>query len=184
MSSAEWQAPPAALDDDAALLAAVINVYRAQYHKWFEGALNCNPRLPVEARAQRRIEQWRVLLLLTPWMLARLFVPTTAPAIAVPPDWSAAARGERDDTVIGPAVSFTLLDTVQKAHLNYHPRLGHYLLQPLALAMEEYADADQVFAAWNEVIRTRDENIRKMNRDCPLQAEISRRELFTGRRDD
>ena len=44
--------------------------------------------------------------------------------------------------------------------------------------MEQYRSADEGFAAWNEVIRTRDENMARMQRDCPWQKEVSRREFF------
>ena len=48
----------------------------------------------------------------------------------------------------------------------------------MCLDLEPYRDAAAVFEAWNRVIRTRDENMEKAGRDCPLQKEISRRELF------
>jgi hypothetical protein len=44
--------------------------------------------------------------------------------------------------------------------------------------MKPYPSADAVFEAWSQVIRIRDENMEKAKRDCPLQKEISRRELF------
>jgi hypothetical protein len=72
-----------------------------------------------------------------------------------------------------------LLSQDQLAHLNYHPALGHYLLQPLCLDMEPYVEGDEVFRAWSEVIRIRDANMEQARRDCPLQKEISRRELFS-----
>ncbi|WP_420825161.1 hypothetical protein [Thiospirillum jenense] len=63
-------------------------------------------------------------------------------------------------------------------HLNYHVKLGHYLLQPLCLRMEDYTDANAVFNEWGAVIQIRDTNLAQTQRDCPLQREISRRELF------
>ena len=42
----------------------------------------------------------------------------------------------------------------------------------------KYHDADAIFEDWNQVIRTRDENMEKARRDCPMQKEISRRELL------
>jgi hypothetical protein len=75
-------------------------------------------------------------------------------------------------------VILAILGQSQQAHLNYHPLLGHYLLQPIALNMEPYASPEAVFEEWNQVIRTRDENMEKHRRDCPWQKEVSRRELF------
>ena len=182
MNHVEWQLPPVELADDDALLRAVAAIYMDSYRRHFADGLNVNPRLPVETRALRRIGPWRLFLLLTPWMLARLlFHDGTAP-IDVPAEWSAATRGASDDVGIGPAVSFTLMESAQKAHLNHHPLLGHYALQPLVLAMERYTDADEVFAAWDTVIRTRDENMKRMNKHCPMQKEISRREFLSGGR--
>jgi hypothetical protein len=80
--------------------------------------------------------------------------------------------------MLGPNLRFDLLGQPQQAHLNFHSRLGHYLLQPICLDMKPYRDADAVFEAWNQVIHIRDENMEKARRDCPLQKEISRRELF------
>ena len=137
-----------------------------------------NLALPVEIRALRRIDTWRVLLLLTPWMLARLLFPDEEPELEIPPGWSADERRNADYIVLGPSLGIDLLGQSQQAHLNYHPRLGHYLLQPICLDMKPYASADAVFEAWNQVIRIRDENMEKARRDCPLQKEISRRELF------
>jgi hypothetical protein len=45
--------------------------------------------------------------------------------------------------------------------------------------MEPYVEGDEVFRAWSEVIRIRDANMEQARRDCPLQKEISRRELFS-----
>ena len=182
MNATDWQPIPAELADDAALSRLVEELYRDQYRRWHQDSMTANPALPVTTRALRRIGPWRVMLLLTPWMFTRLFIHDERAPLEVPVGWSANQRGERDDTVIGPAVTFTLFDTPQKAHLNYHHRLGHFLLQPLVMAMEQYATADSVFAAWDEVIRTRDENMKRMQAQCPMQENISRREFLGGLR--
>lgn len=180
MIRSEWQPTPAGLARDAALLDAVEAVYRDQHRHRFADEANANPLLTVQTRALRRIDEWRVFLLLTPWMLARLFFHDGAAPLAVPPDWSAAARGDRDDTVIGPALTFTLHNGPQQAHLNFHAHLGHYLLQPLMLAMHGYTSPEAVFAAWDQVIKVRDENMARMRKCCPMQEEISRREFLSG----
>jgi hypothetical protein len=82
--------------------------------------------------------------------------------------------------VLGPRLAFDLLGQPQQAHINYHPRLGHYLIQPICLDMQPYLAPAVVFEAWNQVIRIRDENMERARRDCPLQREVSRRELFRG----
>ena len=137
-----------------------------------------NMNLPIQQRAFRRIEGWRALLLLTPWMLARLLFPDDTPPLEIPGGWSADERQGVDYLVLGPRLDFMQLGQPQQAQLNSDPALGHYLVQPICLDLAPYRDAAAVFEAWNQVIRTRDENMEKARRDCPLQKEISRRELF------
>lgn len=178
MTDTAWQACPPELAEEDALAAAVLEVHRAILQGQLAGDPMLNLSLGIEQRALRRIEGWRVLLLLTPWMLARLLFPDEPPALPLPAGWSADERRNADYLVLGPRVAFDLLGQPQQAHLSYHPALGHYLLQPLCLNMEPYRDAEAVFEQWNQVIRTRDENMEKARRDCPVQKEVSRREFF------
>jgi hypothetical protein len=178
----EWQLTPQELEEDEALKQAVIDVHEAIYRDYFLDELLVNHQLPIEVRALRRAEGWRLLLLLTPWMLVRLYLPDTAPEIPIPDNWSGEQRRNAPHIVIGPGVTFELLGTQQKAHLNYHPRLGHYLMLPLIQSMENFASPDEVYSAWNEVIKTRDENVKKLKRHCDWQEEVSRREFFRGLR--
>jgi hypothetical protein len=168
----------AELKADGALVQAVLEVHTGILRSYLAADPMLNLGLPVEVRALRRIDVWRVLLLLTPWMLARLLFPQGAPGFEIPPGWSLEERRNADYCVLGPNLGFDLLGQPQRAHLNFHPRLGHYLLQPICLDMKPYGSADAVFEAWSQVIRIRDENMEKASRDCPLQKEISRRELF------
>ncbi len=173
-----WHRCPPELREDEPFLAAVTELHRELYRQHFSHDPAVNPALGVEIRAFRHTGEWRIFLLLTPWMLTRILVPDRDPGVVIPPAWQAGARREEEFQLLGPTVSVDLLGQRQSAHLGYHPQLGHYLLQPLAMNMEEYRSADEVFAAWNEVIRTRDENMAKMQRDCPWQKEVSRREFF------
>lgn len=178
MTDPNWQTYPADLADDKALTAAVLDIHQAILRGQMAADPMVNLNLPIQQRAFRQIERWRVLLLLTPWMLSRLLFPSTPPALKIPEDWSAAERQDADYLLLGPRIGFQLLGQPQQAHLNFHPRLGHHLLQPICLNMEPYPDAEAVFEEWNQVIRTRDENMEKAKRDCPLQKEVSRREFF------
>lgn len=174
----DWQPTPPELAEDTALSAAVVEVHQALLDGPLARDPMLNHRLSLQERALRRIEDWRVLLLLTPWMLARLLFPDRPPEWALPSGWAADERGDADYQILGPSLTIELLGHRQQAHLNHHPRLGHYLIQPLCLNMDGYADADAVFESWNQVIRTRDENMERAKRDCAMQREISRRELF------
>lgn len=173
-----WQGLPPELAEDDALGQAVLEAHRDILREQLAGDPMLNMALPVELRALRRVDLWRVLLLLTPWMLARLLFPARPPELEIPPGWSSGERRNADYLVLGPNLGFDLLGQPQKAHLNYRHQLGHFLLQPICLDMKPYKNADAVFEAWDQVIHTRDENMEKAKRDCPLQKEISRRELF------
>lgn len=175
---AAWCLCSEELTEDQALSAAVVAVHERILTETLAGDPMLNLALPIEVRALRRVEDWRVLLLLTPWMLARLLFPDRPPSLALPEGWSAAERADAEYLVLGPRLNFALFGQSQQAHLGYHDRLGHYLMQPLCLNMETYRDADAVFERWSEVIRVRDENMEAARRDCPMQKEISRRELF------
>lgn len=166
------------LQDDQALSEKVIAIHAELLTARLAGDPTLNLNLPIQVRALRRIGDWRALLLLTPWMLARLFFPTRLPGIELPVGWSADERERAEYQVLGPRVRFEILGQTQQAHLGYLKGLGHYLLQPVCLNMEPYANAEAVFAAWSEVIRVRDENMSALRQECALQREISRRELF------
>lgn len=182
MTSHHWQSVPNELKDDEALLSAVVEEHRLIYDKYFRGDLEVNHQLPVMTHAFRHLNQWRVFLLLTPWMLARLFVPDNPPDIEVPAEWRAETRKGLPYTVIGPTFNLDLLTGKQQAHLNYSVAIGHYLLHPLILSMASYRTPDEVFRAWNQVIEARNENIKKMQKQNPQHEEISRREFFSGMR--
>ncbi len=171
-----WQTYPEPGDSKKQLLDTVLEVYHDLYRSHFKGALLVNDTLPLQIRAYRKTEKWSIFLLLTPWMMSRIFITEIDPGIEPPADWAA---GERDFVVLGPIHTFSILGEDQKAHLNYHPRLGHYLIQPLVQSMEGYPDADSVFTAWKEVIDRRDRFIREQRRECAWQQEVSRREFFT-----
>ena len=110
--------------------------------------------------------------------MARVFLPERDPGLSIPTGWSVSERNAAPFLVIGPQVNFTILGGEQKAHLNYLPELGHFLLQPLVQSMEQYDSADAVFAAWDEVIKTRDRVMEEHKRECGWQREVSRREFF------
>uniref|UniRef100_A0A450RX67 [NiFe] hydrogenase assembly chaperone, HybE family n=1 Tax=Candidatus Kentrum sp. DK TaxID=2126562 RepID=A0A450RX67_9GAMM len=173
-----WETPLAALEDTA-FVRAVEEAFADIYRTWFSREIELvNHQLPILVRALRRVEPWRVFLLVTPWMLARVFIPYKTPSIAIPEDWRGNARADKPYTVIGPVVTMVVKETTEKAHINYHPGIGHYLVQPLIQSMETFASPGEVYEAWNNVIRVRNENIRKLNRRCNWQEDVSRREFF------
>ena len=173
-----WKLGSSPQHDDAAVIAAVCGSFGEIYAHQFAGEFQVNHNLPIEIRAFRRNDGWCVFLLLTPWMMARVFLPERDPGLAVPPGWSAEERASARFIVIGPQLEFIMLGETLKAHLNYLPELGHFLLQPLALSMQPYASASEVFAAWDEVIKKRDQVMEEQKRECGWQKEVSRREFL------
>lgn len=179
MPESVWQVESLARKDDQSVIDAVTRCFGEVYQQHFSGEWMVNHDLAVEVRAFRRSDGWCVFLLLTPWMMARVFLPERDPGLGIPGGWSAAERSAEPFFVIGPLLDFTILDGHQKAHLNYLPELGHFLLQPLVQSMESYETADEVFSAWGEVIRTRDRVMEAQQRECGWQKEVSRREFFS-----
>ncbi len=175
---ADWVSGPIASMDDDALIEAVVARFQSIFDDQFTDAIGVNAALPVEVRGLRRTEGWRIFLLLTPWMMSRLFVPERKPALPVPDEWCAEVRSDSPYEVMGPALDVDLLGNRQRAHINFDLSLGHYLIQPLVLAVEKYDSADAVFQAWNEVILKRLQVMEETQRECPWQREVSRREFF------
>ena len=178
MTQSHWHLCSPTLDDDDRFLEAVVDLHEGLYRKYFLDDPMTNAAIGFQLRAFRHIEGWRLVLVLAPWMLSRLLVPTRDPELEIPEAWRAENRTDADYVLLGPKLSFHLLETPQTAHLNFHPTLGHYLLQPIVLAMTGYQSPDEVFQAWNHVIQTRDENMEKLRKDCAWQKEVSRREFF------
>jgi hypothetical protein len=173
-----WKLGESPKRDDQAVIAAVIKSFGDIYTRYLSTEFLVNHDLPIEIRAFRRSDGWCVFLLLTPWMMARVFLPEHVPGLAVPSGWSADERTSAPFLVIGPQLEFTMLGETLKAHLNYLPELGHFLLQPLVQSMKPYESAGAVFAAWDEVINKRDQVMEEQKRECGWQKEVSRREFL------
>lgn len=172
-----WQILDSTMSDEAAIN-TVIAVFTELYQTYFINELLVNHHLPVEVRAFRHTDIWRIFLLLTPWTLARIFLPERQPKIPLPADWQAEKRLAEPILVIGPAISLPILGGKEQAHLNYHAKLGHYLIQPLIQSMAPFNTPQAAFDAWNEVITTRNQVIAEQQRRCDWHQEVSRREFF------
>ncbi len=165
-------------DNDEEIINKVIGVFTELYKTHFMDELLVNHHLPIEIRAFRHTDVWCIFLLLTPWTLARFFLPERDPGLKLPPGWRAEERATAPLTVIGPAMPVDILGGREQAHLNYHPKLGHYLIQPLIQSMEQFKTPEEAFHAWNEVIKTRNRVIEEQKKQCNWHKEVSRREFF------
>lgn len=162
--------------DDENLITGVIEAFSRLYRIYFVHDLLVNHHFPIEIRAFRHTDIWRIFLLLTPWTLARVFIPTKSPKIELPFGWTAVERLGAPITLIGPTVSFEILSGTERAHICYHPVLGHYLMQPLIQSMETFATPEDAFRAWNEMISC--PQAEQPCKKCEWQQELSRREFF------
>lgn len=132
-----------------------------------------NPDLPVMIRSFRRVESWRIFILLTPWMLSRILSPVQDPELRIP---QVETKGtESTGWALGPRIAITLLGQRQDAHLQYTPDTGHFLLQPLMLGMAKHRSAEEVFQRWGDVVRARE----KVRENIRWQQNVSRREMFS-----
>ena len=121
------------------------------------GGWGLNPKLTVEVRGLKRIDTWLTGFVLTPWMLAQLYIPLQAPEWPLDPAWMPEARTSEPYVVIGPQQQIEFGGQRVQAFLNFHPQLGHYYLQPLVQSMAQYCNNAAAFEAWAEVIRFRQE---------------------------
>ena len=175
----KWQLLPSHLQSDMRFQMALLVAHRRIYDRWFAEEPSSNPQLGFHLRGYRRSANWRILLMLTPWMLSRLLFPEQTPDIVIPQGWSAHEQRGSDYQWLGPVVRLDWDDRELKAHLNYQETLGHYLLQPLALDMRPYASPDAAFQVWDDSIKRKDANLQRRQRNRDWQTEGLRLELLT-----
>ncbi|PVV15632.1 MAG: hypothetical protein B6D77_01710 [gamma proteobacterium symbiont of Ctena orbiculata] len=178
MHETTWQLLPRELDDDKRFKQALLDVHHEIYDEYFHDDPLINNRLGFHLHAYRRTSGWRVVLILTPWMLSRLLFPENDPHIVIPEGWSGEERCGTDYQVLGPSLRLGWSGNYMQSHLNFHSRLGHYLLQPILMNMQNYDSPKQAFKAWNGAINTRDKSMQRIRRDCPWQEEVSRLEFL------
>ncbi|WP_321323135.1 [NiFe]-hydrogenase assembly chaperone HybE [Thiomicrorhabdus sp.] len=154
----------------------IIDVFENTYHKNFEEEwMGVNHNLNVELRGLKFVDGWVTGFLLTPWMLCNIYIPVLQqPEISIEAEWLAQQRANQDYVVIGPLKSFVIGGSSQKANLNYHPQLGHYLLQPLVQIMDKYANNESAFDAWSEVIAFRKAHYEKIEREALAKTELDK----------
>jgi hypothetical protein len=151
-----------------------------------DAMMGINHKLKAEIRGWHVKDNWAMGVLLTPWMLTKIYIPLTTPeTISIPTGWSAEERQAMPYVVIGPLTTLTIDEQTHTVHLNYYPKLGHYAVQPLVQKMDSYADNEAAFAAWGEVLAFRKEYRAKLQAEtenaAQKAAEIdkSKRNLLT-----
>ncbi len=135
-----------------------------------------NPSLSTCTRAFREVDGWKMFLLLTPWRLVRILIP--------PPDHEEMAQwleqaNPSSASALGLLVRLNVQGSPRKVHIQFDERLGLHFMEPLVMNMSGYCNNEELFAAHERVIVTRDSIMKKTGRSCTTQTEISRRELFS-----
>ena len=158
MAETQWQQLPPEWRQDKPFQEALLTLHREIYHRFFNDASPVNDKLGFHLHTYRRNNRWRTVLILTPWMMSRLLFPEQDPHIIIPQGWSGEDRYDTDYQILGPSLRLGWSGNQMQAHLNYHVRLGHYLLQPITLNMQGYSSPEQVFNVWRAKIDNLDKN--------------------------
>ncbi|MEJ2480178.1 MAG: [NiFe]-hydrogenase assembly chaperone HybE [Acidihalobacter sp.] len=153
-SSCNWQLPHGASARERfdRLLAVVQRTGAAE----LAGRAYVNSAVGYEWRGLTVSDDWAEAYVLTPWMLARAYVPLSNPSIPLPAGWEAQVRAQQPFQLIGPAMVVVLGEEMHRLHLQWLPGYGHLLLQPLVQNLPRFTDAAEVWAAWDGVLAARD----------------------------
>lgn len=147
MPDTGWQTLPQHLHSEMRFNLAVLIAHRQIFDQHFATDPSVNRALGFHLNGYRQQGLWRIIQILTPWMLANLWFAESTPEIAL----SESQRAKADNQPLGPAIDLPEVLCGGKAHLNYHPTLGHYLVQPIHLDLADHDDAQSVFEALSEV---------------------------------
>jgi hypothetical protein len=167
----DWQLTDSA--QQAVLPALLESTFAKLYNDDFADAMmGINHKLKVEVRGWHRKDDWAMGVLLTPWMLTKVYIPLSIPKdLDIPAGWSADERQNAAYVVIGPLMNLMIDGQAHAVHINYHPQLGHYAVQPLVQKMNSYVDNEAAFAAWGEVLTFRKEYRAKLQAEAEQAAQ-------------
>lgn len=139
--------------------AIITQAFATLYSDDFANAMmGINHSLTTEVRGWHEKADWGMGVLLTPWMLTKVYVPLKTAVlddIATPESWTTDERLNQPYVVIGDLMPLTIDEQTHQTYINHHPDIGHYWLQPLVQNMARYSDNDAAFAAWGEVLAFR-----------------------------
>jgi hypothetical protein len=172
-----WQLPQGASAQER--FDQLLAVFRYTGDVELAGRSYMNPAVGYGWRGLSERDDWADGYVLTPWMLARVYLPLTRPAIDLPADWEAQARTGQPFQLIGPAMDVAVGEELHRLHLQWLQGYGHLLFLPLVQNLSRFADADEVWAVWDGVLAARDRN--REERLAALQqrdAAIDRREFL------
>lgn len=152
--SVNWQLPRGACAQER--FDRLLGALRGMGGTELAGRAYVNPAVGYEWRGLTASEGWNEAYVLMPWMLARVYLPLSAPDIALPVGWRSQVRREQPFQLIGPALDVVVGKQLQRLHLQWLPDYGHLLLQPLVQNLPRFDGPAQVWAAWDGVLAARD----------------------------
>jgi hypothetical protein len=139
-----------------------------------------NSQLEVHAEEAGHQDGWYAVLLLTPWMALRAFLPDDP---RNPRSLVAAEELEVDSdgrVVVGSEVTLPVAGIRRTLEVAYDPRVGHHLVEMLAQDMRDFADGDQALAWLRRAAAARDSGEAEAAPSRPAERRVSRRDLFRG----
>ena len=145
MPETTWQILPQHLHSEMRFNLALLIAHRQIFDRYMAGDALVNKALGFHLYGYQQQGIWRQIQILTPWMLARLWFSDSPPDIPVPEN---SPKGD-DYQPLGTEINLPEELGRGVAYLNYHPTLGHYLLQPITLDMTGYETAQEVFDTWS-----------------------------------
>lgn len=152
----EWQLLSS--PDPEALPAQVLDAVRHWHQDCFAARIDGSANIDGEnerwfdVRDVEVVDGWWLAHVLTPMALYRICLPLQVPQEAIPLTFMPA---QHPCQALGPLMQTQIPGLPGRGHLHYLSSLGHFLLQPEVTQPRRYADAEAVFAAWQKVIRFR-----------------------------
>lgn len=146
MPETRWQVLPPHLHAEMRFNLALLIAHRQIFDRHFAVDPSVNRALGFHLHGYQQLDGWRLVQILTPWMLARLWFAERGPGITIP------HGGGSDDAYqpLGTRIALPSALGQGMAYLHHHATLGHYLLQPITLDMSGYQTAHELFEAWRE----------------------------------
>ena len=147
MPETGWQTLPQHLHSEMRFNLAVMIAHRQIFDQHFAADKSVNRALGFHLNGYRQQGLLRIIQILTPWMLANLWFADSPPEVGLPET----LQSDASHQPLGPKIDLPEDLGGGTAHLNYHPTLGHYLVQPITLDLAQYDNAHSVFEAMNQL---------------------------------
>lgn len=143
------------------------------------GNARINSRIEVVAEGPETVGEWHRVVLVTPWIALRVYLPVTPPGPEGLPE-PADLECEDDGRITpGVEVALTFGDRTYDLEVAYDPRVGHHLIEELLHDMGAFSDSQEALAWAREVARRRDgQPPSPSHASRPEPQRLSRRDLF------